>query len=172
MNCESPSQTVFVSLPVPFIEAILVVRSLLDDDVAAALGESLAGGRPMDRSVLEQPSPRIPVLDCGKYHAEFLGVGFTTDTLAAVFSRVVDTMAEVAPDALDSLANIRTRGRRLIAWEPNHIHPQSPHLPVLQTGSGWWISKNISQDQLKLALRSTCDVSGLIFGKDIKFTVR
>ena len=31
---------------------------------------------------------------------------------------------------------------------------------------------NISKEQLKLALRMTCEVSGLTFGKDIKFPIR
>jgi hypothetical protein len=94
------------------------------------------------------------------------------DTLAALFGRVVDMMADVAPENLVSLAGIRTRGRRFISLEPHGIHPYSPHLPVLQTASGWWISKNISQDQLKLALRAICDVSGLRFGEDLRFPVQ
>jgi hypothetical protein len=172
MKCESRAQTVLVSLPVSIVEAILTMRCALDDEVASALGKSLAGARPVDTALLDQPPPRVAVHDRGKYAADFLGVGFAVNTLAAVFGRVVDMMADVAPEALVSLAEVRTRGRRFVSLAPRHIHPRSPHLPVLQTASGWWISKNISQDQLKLALRTLCKVSGLNFGGDIKFPLK
>jgi hypothetical protein len=42
----------------------------------------------------------------------------------------------------------------------------------MQTKSGWWISKNVSQGQLKQALSALCRVSSLSFGKDLKFPLR
>lgn len=146
MNHISMTNTVLVSLPMPFVEAILAARSTLDKDAAAALQKSLEIARKLDRHVSDQPSHFIPTPERGKYSAEFMGVRFAIDTLAGVFRRIVEMMAEVAPEALASLSEIRTRGRRLVAMNPCHIHPYSPHLPVLQTDAGWWISKNISQD--------------------------
>jgi hypothetical protein len=172
MNRECLANAVLVSLPMNFVEAILSVRSALDDDVTSALQKILAGARGANGHTLDLPSPRTGVLYQGKYGAELLGVGFTVDTLADVFGRVVDMLADVAPEVLVSLSEVRTRGRRLVALDQRHIHPRSPHLPVLRTTSGWWISKNISKEQLKLALRMTCEVSGLTFGKDIKFPIR
>lgn len=171
MKCESSTQAVLVSLPVSFVEAILTLQSALDDDVTSAFAKSLAGARTVSTALLDPPAPSLAVHERGKYAAEFLGVGFSVDTLAALFGRVVDMMADIAPENLVSLGGIRTRGRRFISLEPRGIHPYSPHLPVLQTDSGWWISKNISQDQLKLALRTICEISGLTFGKDLRFPV-
>lgn len=145
------------------------MRSALDDDVAAVL-ENISGSSPVTNKLTsDRPSLDIIFPRKGKCAAEFLGTVFFGNTLAAIFGRAIDMMADVAPEALVSLATVRTRGRRFISLNPNDIHPFSPHLPVTQTGSGWWISKNISTDQLKLALRELCKVSGLSFGKDIKF---
>jgi hypothetical protein len=172
MNCETPTQAVLVSLPISFVEAILTLQSALDDNVTSALGKSLAGARTVSTALLDPPATSFAVHERGKYAAEFLGVGFSADTLAAIFGQVVDMMAAVAPEALVSLAAIRTRGRRFISKEARGIHPHSPHLPVQQTDSGWWISKNISQDQLKSALCAICEASGLTCGKDLMFPVR
>ncbi|SDX86296.1 hypothetical protein [Roseicitreum antarcticum] len=172
MKCETATQAVLVSVPISVVEAILTLRSALDDDVASALGKSLAGARTVNTAQLDPPPTSVAVHERGKYAAEFLGVGFSVDTLAALFGRVVDMMADVAPENLVSLAGIRTRGRRLISLEPRGIHPYSPHLPVQLTASGWWISKNISKDQLRSALRTVCEISGLTFGKDLRFPFR
>jgi hypothetical protein len=172
MKCESPTQAVLVSLPISFVEAILTLQSALDDDVTSALGKSLAGARTVSTALLDPPATSFDVHERGKYAAEFLGVRVSADTLAAIFGQVVDMMAAVAPEALVSLAAIRTPRRRFISLEARGIHLASPHLPVQQTASGWWISKNISQDQLKSALRAICEASGLTFGKDLMFPVR
>ena len=172
MRYETATQTVLVSMPISIVEAILTLRSALDDDVASALGISLAGARTMKTPLLDPLPTSVAVHKRGKYAAEFLGVGFSVDTLAALFGQVVDMMADVAPENLVSIAEIRTRGRRFISREPRGIHPYSPHLPVQLTSSGWWISKNISKDQLKSALRTVCESSGLTFGKDLRFPIR
>jgi hypothetical protein len=172
MTCENPAEAVVVSLPISVVEAILGLRSALDDDVAAALGKSLPSARPMAAALPVPPSPRCNTLRRGKYRAAFLGVEFDADTLPTVFGRIVDMMAEVAPEALVSLAEICTGRRRFISRDRLRIHLSKPDLPVLQTASGWWISRNISEDQLKLACRKMCAVAGLTFGQDIKFPLR
>lgn len=172
MNCETSARTVLVSLPISFVEALLNMHSALDDKIVFTLGESVRRTPASTTTLSHQPILDAVISERGKYAAEFLGVAFSANTLAQVFGRIVDMTAFVAPEALVSLATIHTRGRRLISLKPNEIHPHSPHLPVMQTKSGWWISKNISQDQLRQALRTLCKVSGLSFGKDLKFPLQ
>ena len=172
MRYETATQTVLVSMPISIVEAILTLRSALDDDVASALGISLAGARTMKTPLLDPLPTSVAVHKRGKYAAEFLGVGFSVDTLAALFGQVVDMMADVAPENLVSIAEIRTRGRRFISREPGRIAPALELRMGRQADRGWWISKNISKDQLKSALRTVCESSGLTFGKDLRFPIR
>ena len=172
MKYEPSTQTALVSLPISFIEALLKMRSALDDDLALALRKSVGSAPASNKIPPVQQPPDVAAPERGKYAARFLGVVFSANTLATVFSQVVDMMADVAPEELVKLAAIRTRGRRFVSREARDIHPHSPHLPVMQTTSGWWISKNISQPQLKQALRTLSKESGLSFGKDIKFPLR
>lgn len=137
MRGETPTQAVSISLPISVIESLLAMRAALDEDVASALGKCVGGAPHVDAAMHNLPRRHIAVQERRKYAAEFLGLGFSADTLAAVFGRAVNMMADVAPEALVSLAEIRTRGRRLVSLEPRHIHPHSPHLPVLKTASGW-----------------------------------
>lgn len=172
MNCENSTQTALVTLPISLIEALLKMRSALDDDVGSALKKSVESAPASNKIPPVQKPPNLAAPERGKYAAEFLGVVFSANTLATLFSRVIDMMADVAPEELVKLAEIRTLRRRFVSREPRDIHRHSPHLPVMQTTSGWWISKNISQDQLKQALRTLCNVSGLSFGKDLKFPLQ
>jgi len=169
MKFETSTETALVSLPKSLIEALLTMRSALDEDVADALRSITGCSQGASKPTSDRPSSDVIVPQGGKYAAEFLGTPFFENTLAAIFGQVVDMMADVAPEALVSLATVRTRGRRFISLNPIDIHPFSAHLPVMQTESGWWISKNISTDQLKLALRALCKASDLSFGKDLKF---
>lgn len=172
MNCESSARTVLVSLPISLVEALLKMHFALDDKIASTLVESVRRTPASTTTLSNQPILDAVILERGKYATEFLGVAFSANTLAQVFGQVVDMTEFVAPEVLVSLATIHTRGRRLISLKPNEIHPYSPHLPVMKTKSGWWISKNISQDQLRQALRTLCKVSGLSFGKDLKFPLQ
>jgi hypothetical protein len=40
----------------------------------------------------------------------------------------------------------------------------------MKTASGWWISKNIGQEDLKRALWALCQASNLTFGLDVTFS--
>jgi len=172
MKAETSAQTALVSLPISLIEALLTIRSAVDEDVAGVF-RTITGTSPCTSGpTSNRPSPDVIVPQSGKYSAEFLGTTFSENTLAALFGRAIDMMNDVAPEALVELAAIHTRSRRFVAREPRDIHPHNPHLPTMLTQSGWWISKNISQDQLKQALRALCKVSGLSFGTDLKFSQR
>ena len=105
----------------------------------------------------------------GKYSTEFLGEKITAQTLPEFFSQFVDLVENVAPEAVYKLATMRANKRRFVARTREAIHPARSDLPVMQTSSGWWISKNIGQEDLKRALKALADATGLKFGYDIKF---
>ncbi len=86
-----------------------------------------------------------------------------------IFARIIDMTDDLAPEVLVALADIRTRERRFISRKREDVHRASPHLPTRKTASDWWISKCISKEDLNRALRELCRLSGLTFGKDLKF---
>jgi len=161
--------TILIPLPATFIAALLKIREALDNDVVSTLETGLASGAfPVIGSASEEmPIPPRPPSQ--KYTTEFLGKTVTTRTLPEVFAKIVDMTDDVAPEVLESLSKVSSRTRRFVARNPERIHPGSPHLPVMRTDSGWWISKNIGQEDLKRALRALCSAAGLRFGKDVKF---
>lgn len=172
MTCRASAQTVLVPLPISIIEVLLAMRSALDDELASALQEGAHGIPATSTSLPDQPILDTVTPKRGKYAAEFLGVPFAAGTLAEVFGQIVDMMAVVAPEALVLLSEIRTRARRYVSLTAGEVHFISPYLPTIQTKSGWWISKNVSRRQLGQALRTTCAVSKLTFGEDIKFPLK
>ena len=107
-----------------------------------------------------------------KYAGEFLGTSLHARTLPEFFADVINLASAVAPEALVELSTWRTSARRFVAAEPEAVHPRNPHLPVLKTASGWWISRNIGQEDLERALSALCSVSRLTYGRDVMFTAR
>jgi hypothetical protein len=104
-----------------------------------------------------------------KYIGEFLGERVCARTLPDFFETVVNMTSAVAPEVLVELSTWCMGSRRFVAAGPDTVHPDSPHLPVVQTASGWWVSKNIGQEDLKRALWALCHVSRLTFGSDVTF---
>jgi len=172
MKSDVAECAVLVPLPANFIDALLKVRATLDNDLASLLETSLASCSGSLQEPEQEEATKAAPLSSGRYVAEFLGVPFTTWTLPEVFAKVVDMAAEVAPEALDRLSEVSARTRRFIARRPEAIHPGNHRLPVMQTASGWWISKNIGQEDLNRALRALCRAAGLRFGADAKFSLR
>ena len=78
-------------------------------------------------------------------------------------------MAVVAPEALHKLAAMGARRRGFVAQMPESIHPGRRDLPVMRTTAGWWISKNIGQEDLKRALRALAQAADIRYGNDVKF---
>lgn len=172
MKFDLTERTVLVPLPAHFVDALIKMHATLSADLVGALEasiedtpRSLSEGRPVKTS-------QAPPLPDRKYAAEFLGTPFTTWTLPEVFAGIVDMTAMVAPEALNKLAEMSARRRRFVARNPEAIHPGNRDLPVMQTASGWWISKNIGQEDLKRALRALSDATGLKFGSDVKFSLQ
>ena len=166
MNYE---RTVLVPLPETFVEALLKIHATLDAGFVGTLASSIADSpQSLSETGLKkafeatQPPTR-------EYTAEFLGIRFTAWTLPEVFAEIIDMTAEVAPEALTKLSGMNARKRRYVASSPEAIHPGNSSLPVTRTTSGWWISKNIGQVDLKRNLQALCDAAGITFGKDLKF---
>lgn len=145
MKSDTIERSVLVPLPSAFIDALLKMHGILDSNLASVLETGLASCSGSLTETDWEEAPRAAPLPNGKYAAEFLGVPFATKTLPEVFAEIVDMAAEVAPEALESLAEISARKRRFVARRPEAIHPGNHRLPVMQTASGWWISKNIGQ---------------------------
>jgi len=171
MKPDLSEDTIQVSLPASFVYQLLKVHEAFEIGVIEALRSSV-GDKPPSNPVVEptlieaviEPSPK-------KYSAEFLGVGISAWTLPEVYAQIVDLMGQAAPDALEKLATFRSRKRRYLARSPGLIHPDNEYLPVMQTTSGWWISKNIGQEDLKRSLRALAGAAGLTFGRDVIFPV-
>ncbi len=169
MMPEIANRMVLVTLPAIFVDALIKMRRALDDDTITSLEEGLFINPTPPVSRSRQEPVGVTPQQSAKYAAEFLGVRFAAKTLPEVFARIVDMTSEVAPEALDKLANVTARKRRFVARDPEAIHPGSRYLPVMQTDSGWWISKNTGLADLKRSLRALCQTTGLVFGTDVKF---
>lgn len=171
MKSDFSERTVCVTLSATFVDVLLKLHVTLDSELADALQASIAGG-PNAQSMCEFALPKEPrKLPSKKYTAEFLGVVLTAWTLPEVFAEIVDMTAQVAPEALEKLAALRARKRTFVAQTKEAIHPGNRHLPTMRTASGWWISKNIGQEDLKRALRNLADAAGLTYGRDMIFPV-
>jgi hypothetical protein len=118
----------------------------------------------------ETATPTLAMAPSAKYEAEFLGEAIGAQTWPDLFARIVDITCEIAPEAIEGLAAVQARSRRYVARRPEAIHPGRPDLPVMPTGSGWWISKNVGREDVKRALRVLADVAGLRFGVDVRVT--
>ena len=159
-----------VELPRTLIRAIVDMHACFDQDVIADLQATLAVRELEHSEDVNEPciaSRQMP--PARKYAADFLGVRLTTWTLPEMFVEFVDLTAEVAPEALDLLSSKRANRRRYISRTLDGIHPGRPDLSVMRTQSGWWISKNIGQDDLIRGLRALAQASGLEYGSDIRF---
>lgn len=69
MKCETPEQTALVSLPVSLIDAMLKMRSALDDNLASALEKSVDGTPASNKAIFNQPVPNFAAPERGKYAA-------------------------------------------------------------------------------------------------------
>jgi hypothetical protein len=166
----APSEnTVVVSLPVSFVVTLLKMHEAFHPRVLEVLQSSVCYD-PLPQPATETSlSANANTLLPKKYYAEFLGIAVTGRTLPEIYMQIVDMMAVAAPDALEKLAGLRARKRRFVAINPESIHPGNEYLPVLQTVSGWWISKNIGKEDLKRALSALADAAELKIGQDVIF---
>ncbi len=123
-----------------------------------------------ERPARLQAPPKTQVRS--KYVIVFLGQEVTAETLSKVFAEFIDVLGEAFPEVLDNLSKVKTRNRQFLARCKELIHPYSPHLPTHRTKSGWWISKNIGQEDLIRALKKCCSIADLEYGDDLVFRAR
>ena len=171
MNIHPAEPTALVRLPVRLVEALRQMRDAPDFEV---LEEDSAGTAKADTpsaSPSLRPDAHARASARGKYAAAFLGAPFAARTLPDVFAVIVDMTAQVAPETLETLSNMSARTRRYVARKPEAIHPGNRSLPVMQTNSGWWISKNIGREDLTRGLIALCIASGLKYGVDVQFSL-
>lgn len=103
------------------------------------------------------------------YQAEILGERLEAQTMGALFAKAVDVIDSVAPEAIEELARMRARRRKYVAREPGPIHAGRTDLRTLRSRSGWWVSANIGEVDLRRGLKVLCLASGLRFGFDVRF---
>ncbi len=167
MKLDIVERTVLVPLPAAFVEVLLKAHGAFDSNLVSALETGLNNCSWSPIKPDQEEATRAVSLSNQRHAVEFLGVLIAKRTLPEVFAEIVDLMAEVAPEALDRLSEFKARSRRFVSRKPEAIHPGSRHLPVMRTASGWWISKNIGQEDLKRALRALCMAADITFGKDL-----
>ncbi len=173
MTNEISERKILVMLPENLVGALLEVSAYLNASLAGSLQDAIEISANNTGGGSQKPIVKArPVQQAGKYSAEFLGQILSAWTLPEIFARIVDLTAYVAPEALDVLASKRANKRRYVSRSSETIHPGRPDLAVMRTTSGWWISKNIGQDDLKRALRTLSQAAGLNFGRDVKFPSR
>lgn len=170
MTIEISERIMLVALPESMVGALLQMHASFNAGLADSLQTLIAVPPDGPPECDHEPNPKACSMpQVGKYSAEFLGARLTAWTLPEIFAEIVDLTAEVAPEALDKLATMRARRRRFVARKPEAIHPGRQDLSVMRTASGWWISKNIGQADLKRALQALGQAAGLSFGEDVKF---
>lgn len=171
MTIEISDGKMLVALPEGVVGALLQIHDSLNADLVGYLHGLIADSENKS-AASDCKYGTIPksIQKPDKYLAKFLGELVSGSTLPEIFAQIVDLTAEVAPEALDKLAATSAKIRRFVARNPEAIHPGRRDLPVVLTSSGWWISRNIGQEDLKRALQALAQAAGLKFGEDITFS--
>lgn len=176
MGNESHVDLMSVDLPLPFVHGLLAFAHLMDSRVTASLRLALEE----HQSATASPEPESPFLTSiadetvmvtlrENVCAEILGMRVSGSTLPDLFAQCVDVIHELDPHAIEKLAREKTHARRYVARRREDVHLKSHHLETMNTGSGWWISANVSEKQVTTAMRLLANAANLTFGKDIIF---
>lgn len=172
---------VTIQLPLPFVHGLLALTHLLDGRVVDALRNAVNAPRIADVETDQEPEEldttparekrSVPIPHDTELVALVLGQTVRGATLPDLFGKCVDLIHNLDPAAIERLAEQQTRARRYVAINREDIHFRSPHLvtETQQTESGWWISTNVSENQVIAGLRALADAAKLHFGADIKF---
>ncbi len=140
------------------------------DDVVSGLRDLSNSAKSSCSEQKEIPKKTTGLRIEDKYSCSILGEQVQAQTVSELFGAVVDFMDDLCPEALIELAKVRpSNARRYIARERQNVHTYCDYLPVLQTKSGWWVSKNVSRNQVVSAIKALSRAAGLEFGKDICF---
>ena len=179
MEAETNTNLVFVALPLPFVQGLLALTHIMDKRVT----DSLRAGLEMHQRVPDPLKPETPPLTVISKRgapvshdtnliAEILGQRVRGVTLPDLFARCVDLIHELDPSVIERLSGKKTHARRYVARRKEDIHFRSPHLETIETAAGWWISANVSEQQVTSAMRLLAGAANLIFGRDIIFPAK
>jgi hypothetical protein len=177
MTAPMPSPIVLVPLREATV-ALLMAQRQRDDETLDAVSARLAHDRLPDGMPAIGSLP-LPSASEGRESAPTVGEQYglelfeaetvLTATLPELYGALIDRLAELDPEAVEKVAPMRSRKRGYVSREKNAIHPGRPDLPIRRTQSGWWISANIGEEDLKRALKVTCTANDLVYGHDIRF---
>lgn len=167
-------ETVSVHLPSSCVHGLLALSNLMDGNVIEALQRAISGGSDECSNTLnERPTSETATsIVCQKQHmAEILGQQVVGRTLPELFGKCVDLVHDLEPSSVERLSDVKTSARHYVARRREDVHFKSQHLVecTIRTGSGWWISTNISRPQMITALRLLTEAAGLSFGRDVVF---
>jgi hypothetical protein len=104
-----------------------------------------------------------------KHVAEVLGQRVEAPSLGLLFAAVIDLVAEIDSAVLERLAADRARTRRYISRLKAEIHPGRSDLRTIVSQSGWCVSANVGEEDLRRGLVALCRAGSLKFGEDIRF---
>lgn len=177
MNAEKNQNSVSVNLPPAFVHGLLAISHLMDENVVVALHKAVAAvpNTRLERRQSPEPRPepsikrKAPVAHDTKLEVEILGQRFSGQSLSDLFGQCVDVIDGLYPEALERFAQKRTHARRYVARRKQEIHIKSPHLETTCTKSGWWISNNVSEQQVTAALQLLAEAAELEYGRDVIF---
>jgi hypothetical protein len=114
MTIEISERTMLVALPESVVGALLQMNASLNAGLADSLQSLIAGSTNEPARRDHEPNAKAcPLLQAGKYSAEFLGTTLAAWTLPEIFAQVVDLTAEVAPEALHKLAAMYARKKTI-----------------------------------------------------------
>ncbi len=176
MEAEKHPHLISVELPLSFVHGLLALTQLMDNRVTDTLRSALeehqrapTAPEPKTPSLTASSKRASPVPHGTSLLAEILGQLVSGVNLSDLFARCVDVVHELDPPAIERLAGKKTHARRYVARRRENIHLKSPHLETIETESGWWISANVSEQQVTTAMRLLASAANLTFGKDVIF---
>jgi hypothetical protein len=168
------TETPFMMLPLreATVAQLMALRAEVDEPLDHVVARLAALETPVGRSTPQDPPSEGPSENragCWKHGAEVLGEKVTAQSLGRLFAHVIDLIEEIDAGLLDRLAEARARTRRHISRTQSAIHPGRPDLRTIRTRSGWWVSANVGEDDVRRSLIALCRAGGLTFGEDVRF---
>ncbi len=182
MICPMASPFLMAQLKESTVAMLMPLRMDEGETLDEIVARIAVAGVPAEPEAKASPEPRSPASEAsdqavpdggqgrarqGKYRLNFLGKDLHANRLPEIFAAVVDELDDLAPEAVETLADMEARKRRYVARAREMIH--RPDLGVLQARSGWWISTNVGTADLVRGLKAACHASGLVYGADIIF---
>lgn len=151
--------------------ALLMARRRSPNEPLDAVAARLAAPAPADipRPAPAQAGADVAAVGAESHRVDLLGLTVRAHTLGRLFAAVVDAIHDLDPSVIERLANRRARTRRFVARERFDVHGGRHDLPTLRTRTGWWVSANVGERDVRRALRALCAAAELSYGRDLVF---